>query len=334
VKRWLLVLAACGSSPKPAPAPSHHAGPAAGVERGLDFERGRGVPRDYRKAVAVYRDACQDGCGDLASCQRLFRLAADDRGIVIAGREMATLAGRLCDRHDMNACIASVLMGLRDETALPHIADKDKQVDTCEAGDLAACQLVMFGASFNFGGSSAVEEREQRAAQKACTLGDADGCNTVAKHWQYECGGKDLLACIDARAAETRAEMTGHPEFLDGYDRDMAELRDAVKRTITACTDGDVDACAAIDHDVPKPQLCDAGDLQVCEVLAKEGDDHAKQIACAAGIDVGCAIKVPPRIAPRDYAQSLLFLREQCTKMKNQQACDLLAKESAPQRCR
>lgn len=334
MKYALLLLAACGSA-QPKAAPSHHAvQPVTSFERGIDFERGRGVPRDYRKAVAVYREACQDGCGELASCQRLFRLAADDRGVVIGGREMATLAGHLCDRHDMNACIATVLMGLRDETTLPHIADKDTQVDTCEAGDLAACQLVMFGASFNFGGSGTVEEREQRAGQKACILGDPDGCNTVAKHWEYQCGGKDLLACIDARAAETRAQLTSHPDDLRGYDRDMAELRDVVKRTISACTDGDVDACAAIDRDVSKPQLCDAGDFSVCEVLAKEGDDHAKQIACAAGIDVHCAVKVPPRVAPRDYGQSLLFLRQQCTRMKNQQACDLLAKESAPPRCR
>jgi TPR repeat protein len=332
VKRWLLVLAACGSSPRPAPAPSHHAAPAAGVERGLDFERGRGVPRDYRKAVAVYREACGDGCGDFASCQRLFRLAGDDRGIVIGGREMAILAGRLCDRHDMNACIATVLMGLREETAFM-AREPEESATACDGGDLGACQLVQFASGFNFGGSGTVEERGHRAEKKACQLGDLDGCVEATKHELMLCE-TDANACIDADLARLRGGWGSSAQEQHDFDDMAAELRDIVKRTVTACTDGDVDACAAIHRDIPRAQLCDAGDYDACEKLAKDGDDHAKQIACAAGIDVGCAIKVPPRIGPRDYAQSLLFLREQCTRMKNQQACDLLAKESAPQRCR
>jgi len=334
VKYALLLLAACGSSPKPAP--SHHAAqPASAVERGLDFERGRGVPRDYRKAVAVYREACGDGCGELASCQRLFRLAADERGIAIGGREMATLAGRLCDRHDMNACIASVLMGVRDETAIAeHDLDSEERLKRCDGGDLGACQLVQFSGGFNFGGSSRVEERSHEAATKACQLGDFDGCIEAMKHTIFDCGEKEVGACIDWLAKSLHDGMGSSAEAQRMADEDEAELRDLAKRMTTACTDGDADACAVIHHDVSPAQLCDAGDFGACEKLAKEGDDHAKQIACAAGIDVGCAIKVPPRIAPRDYAQSLLFLRQQCTQMKNQQACDLLAKESAPQRCR
>jgi hypothetical protein len=308
VRYALLALAACGSTPPPAPA--HHAPPpVAQVERGLDFERGRGVPRDYRKAVEVYRAACRDGCGELASCERLFRLSGDNRGVVMPGKEMVTLVGRLCDRHDANACIAAVLIGLRDETAIPHVTDKDKQLDTCEAGDLGACQLVMFGASFNFGGSSGVEEREQRAARKACTLGDPDGCNTVAKHWKYDCNDKDLLTCVD--------------------DDD----RDVVKRVVTACTDGDADACEAIGKNIPPAQLCDGGDFDACQKLAEDGDAHAKQIACAAGLDVKCDVKVPAAPDARSIAGFLRLAREQCQKEHNQQMCDELAKQTALPRC-
>ena len=321
MKRLVLVLAACGSAPPPAPA-HHAAAPVAQVERGLDFERGRGVPRDYRKAVEVYRAACHDGCGELASCQRLFRLASDERGVVMPGKEMITLIGHLCDRHDENACIGAVLLGLRDETAIPHIEDKDQQLDTCQKGDLAACQLIMFGASFNFGGSSTVEEREQAAAEKACLLGDLDGCNSVASHWQYECEGKDVIACLDTMGAE-------EPSLAKEY----AQTRDLVKRTITACTDGDPDACHAIDKDIPPPQLCDAGDLDACQKLAKAGDDHAKQIACAAGLDVGCTVKVPAQPDARAVGQFLQFARRQCQKEHNQQMCDELAKQTALPRC-
>lgn len=320
----LAVCGACGSAPPPAP--SHHAAPqVAQVERGIDFERGRGVPRDYRKAVDVYRAACHDGCGELASCQRLFRLATDDRGVVMPGKEMITLVGRLCDRHDENACIGAVLVGLRDETAIPHIEDKDKEVETCERGDLAACQLIMFGASFNFGGSSTVEEREQTAAQKACMLGDPDGCTTVAKHWQYRCEGKDLLACVDAETAEWAKE----PELA----KDAAELRDVVKRAITACTDGDRDACEAVGKGIPPAQLCDAGDFDACRKLAEGGDAHAKQIACAAGLDAKCDVKVPGQPDVRVVAEFLRFARQQCEKEHDQKMCDELAKQTALPRC-
>jgi hypothetical protein len=325
LKRALLLLAACGSTPPPAP--SHHAvASVAQVERGLDFERGRGVPRDYRKAVEIYRAACHDGCGELASCQRLFRLAGDDRGVVMPGKEMVTLVGRLCDRHDEYACIASVLVGLRDERAIPHVEDKDKLLASCEAGDLAACQLTIFGASFNFGGSSTVEEREQTAAQKACLLGDVDGCVTVAKHWQYRCEGKDLLACLDAETAEWVKDDAG-------LAKEAAELHDVVKRVITACTDGDRDACEAIGKDIPRTQLCDAGDFDACRKLADDGDAHAKQIACAAGIDAKCDVKVPAQPDARAVGEFLRLARQQCDKDHNQQMCDELAKWTALPRC-
>jgi hypothetical protein len=332
VKAWLLVLAACGSTPKPAP--SHHAPPAVSqVERGLDFERGRGVPRDYRKAVAVYREACQDGCGELASCQRLFKLAAVDRGIVIEGRAMATLATRLCDRHDMNGCIATLLMGVRDETAIKK-PEPEEGIEACEAGDLGACQLIEFSAGFNFGGSSTVEERAHRAEEKACQLGDLDGCIERMRREQLDCGDQEASACIEAKLAMLRTGWGTSAEDQRAFDEMAGELRAIAHTTITACTDGDADACRAIHRDIPRAQLCDAGDYDACRELAEGGDDHARQLACAAGIEVGCAVKLPPRVGPRDYAQSLLFLRQQCTQTKNQQACDLLAKETAPARCR
>jgi TPR repeat protein len=333
VKAWLLVLAACGSTP-PKPAPAHHAAPAVSqVERGLDFERGRGVARDYRKAVAVYREACRDGCGELASCQRLFKRAAVDRGIVIEGREMATLASRLCDRHDMNGCIASLLMGVRDDTAIIK-RGPEAGLKACEAGDLGACQLIELSAGFNFGGSSTVEDRGHRAEEKACQLGDLDGCVERMKHELNACGEQDASACIEAKLAMLRTGWGTSADDQKQFDEMAGELRAIAHTTITACTDGDADACEAIHRDLPRAQLCDAGNYDACRKLAESGDDHAKQLACAAGIDVGCAVKVPPRVAPRDYAQSLLFLRQQCTQMKDQQACDLLAKETAPARCR
>jgi TPR repeat protein len=333
VKPWLLVLAACGSTP-PKPAPSHHAAPPVSqVERGLDFERGRGVARDYRKAVAVYRDACHDGCGELASCRRLFKLAAVDRGVLIDGREMATLASRLCDRHDMNGCIASLLMGVRGEDAIMK-HQPEEGLKACEAGDLGACQLIEFSAGFNFGGSSTVEERAHRAQEKACQLGDLDGCIERMKYEVNACEGQEASACIEAKLAMLRTGWGSAAEDQKAFDDMAGELHAIEHATTTACTDGDADACEALHRDIPRVQLCDAGDYDACEALAKAGDDHAKQLACAAGIDVGCAVKLPPRVAPRDYAQSLLFLRQQCTQMKSQQACDLLAKETAPARCR
>ena len=259
VKAWLLVLAACGSTP-PKPAPSHHAAPPVSqLERGLDFERGRGVARDYRRAVAVYRDACRDGCGELASCQRLFKLAAVDRGVVIDGREMATLATRLCDRHDMNGCIASLLMGVRGEDAImkPEPEEGEK---ACEAGDLGACQLIEFSAGFNFGGSSTVEERAHRAEEKACQLGDLDGCVERMKHEQNECGEQEASACIEAKLAMLRTGWGASAEDQRQFDEMAGELRAIAHTTITACTDGDADACEAIHRDIPRAQLCDAGD--------------------------------------------------------------------------
>jgi TPR repeat protein len=317
-----VACAACGSTPPPAPA--HHApAPVAQVERGLDFERGRGVPRDYRKAVEIYRAACHDGCGELASCQRLFRLASGDRGIVMPGKELLALVSRLCDRHDMNACVAAVLIGARGDDVIPHVDDKDKQVEQCEAGDLAACQLTMFAASFNFGGSSTVEEREQRAAEKACTLGDPDGCNSVAEHWRNECEGKDLVTCLDALGAEDGGALA----------KEYAETRDIVKRAITACTDGDVDACDAVGKELPPAQLCDAGDFDACRKLAEAGDAHAKELACAAGLDAKCDVKVPRQPDARAIAGELQFLRGHCEKQHEQEMCAELAQLTAVPRC-
>jgi hypothetical protein len=331
VKRWLIVLAACGSPPVAAPA--HHVpSTTSRVDRGLDFERGRGVRRDFTKAVEIYRASCHEGCGDLASCQRLFRLGGNDRGVVMSGREMLTLAGRLCDRKDENACIAAVLFGLRDETAIPQF-EKGKDVEACDAGYLAACQLVMFGASFNFGGSSGVEEREQTAATKACLLGDRDGCDTVTKHWTYECEGKDLGACLDAKLVDWTSDLGSDSSTRRDLENELAQIRGVTGRTITACTDGDVDACKALDKDLPPAELCDAGDFAACSKLAEQGDAHAKQRACAAGADAGCDLKVPRQPDVRALAGFLRLAREECEKQHNQSMCDELAKQTAIPRC-
>lgn len=316
---WLLVLAACGTPP--APPPSHHGGAKPALERGLDFERGRGTPRSYPSAIAVYRDACGDGCGDLKACDRLYELATSSRGVLMDELDLIQLASRLCDRHDPRGCIDAMLAGTRDEAAVDPYKTTEDAVAACEKGSLGACEIVLMAGAFNIGGSGTVDERNASAAEKMCTLGELEGCTEALRHYRVECS-EPIEACVETQAKS--AEASKMPDVA-------AEMRAILERTTDACHDGDPDACSALDKPLPRLALCEAGDYAVCVKLASEGDARAKQVACAAGADANCG--KPGRSTDHGFVGTVPQLRKLCTESGDQRVCDLVTQLTQPRRC-
>ena len=317
----LLVLAACGTPPARPPSRHGNAKPWSAFDRGLDFERGRGTARSYPSAVAVYRPACQDGCGDLAACDRLFALAESSRGVLMDDVELIKLATRMCDRHDTRGCIAAMLAGTRDEDAVDPYKTTEDAVDACDKGSLGACEIVLLAGAFNIGGSGTVDDRNANAAEMMCTLGDLEGCTQALTHYRVQCS-EPIDACVETQAKNAEAEKM--PDVA-------REMRAILKRTTDACHDGDADACAALDQGLPPLALCEAGDYAVCVKLASEGDARAKQVACVAGADAGCGKTGRP--THHGILGVVPQLRKLCTDSHAQQVCDLVTQLTQPRPC-
>src|SRR5262245_30809382 len=76
---WIGSVAALAACYGATPAPTRSS-PAAPVRAPLDearaYERGAGIPRDYRRAAEIYARECKEGTGDRVACRRwLFAIS-------------------------------------------------------------------------------------------------------------------------------------------------------------------------------------------------------------------------------------------------------------------
>lgn len=255
-------VASCGS---PARRPVENT-PAPTVDP-RDYELGLGVPRDYRRAVAIYDERCAAGCGDLAACRRAFDLVHVGRGRMPTTDDVGTLM-RMCDRGDAIGCGAMAVIGLA--TGHSDIVAAPAPVPDCDAGDQSACEAELWSFDATFGpydepGATAErDERDRTRAEQRLTgtlsrLCRHDMLAACLKIVDDELGYCTEPTCVADRSAQ-----------LVKWGLDPAPLHTAWFATTSACGRGDADACARVpDHAIDPHVLCAAGDYDACAGLGR-----------------------------------------------------------------
>lgn len=296
------------------------------------YESGSGVARDYRKAAAVYREQCADGCGDLAACRSLFDLAIDSRGIVPRVEHVATLT-RMCKRGDSLGCSIASLLGVVDSSTAQPATNTGER---CAAGDASACEVELsmaydegIGAPFEEPETeqelaTKLEARMNNAASQLCRRGMVKACNEMVEHETFACRLESPPRnCIADVTADRRARGI-----------DPAPLAYAWERVQQACHDGDADACALVPgHELSAKDLCNAGDYGSCAELATRGDTQAGKIACEAGVGTSCT---PPRAGEGTVAAVIDAVKQldiRCEADRDTEACRQLAALRSPPAC-
>jgi hypothetical protein len=252
------------------------------------------VPRDYRKAASLDRDACDDGCGDLRACDGLFELVIASRGAVPVLDDVGTLA-RMCNRGDAIGCAALRVVGLHGliDTSAP-------QPGTCAGGDDSACAVDLWH-PFDLLDDPYVHaipdppevvvqhHRDSIAAElelgagAMCRRGLDKACRSVIAYAVRLCDGRMGAGCVATASKRLRS-----------WGIDPAPLAYAWTAVQRACDRGDADACALVPgHAVALSEVCDAGDYLACAELAAKGDDHAAAVGCAAGLTGLCTPRGP-----------------------------------------
>ncbi|HTR49163.1 MAG TPA: hypothetical protein VMJ10_00570, partial [Kofleriaceae bacterium] len=149
MRRHLVVsiaLVACGpQATAPVIAPSPKRAPAASpFERAHAYERGAGVRRDYRAAAEIYRQACDDGRGDISACGAYIRAAMTGRGADSDRYATSRLATKTCtSRRDAFACVVADLTSYDEKSLPPEVMDAVKAaieaMPACDDAHVDAC---------------------------------------------------------------------------------------------------------------------------------------------------------------------------------------------------
>jgi TPR repeat protein len=225
--------------------------PATPIERAHAYERGTGVPRDYRAAAELYRAACDNGRGDVAACGALLRASFRSRGTEFNKRALQVFASKICvDRRDAFCCVAADLLSEyeRDipEPVMAVIKSVLDDMPECDAAHLSACEARLLASVLDFSDSSAGQARRKEFHRQLCTLGFVEGC------------------------------------------QEITEDADARRRLAAACDAHDADACAASPDRKPisPRELCAANDYEACGALGCRGDAQAADLATGHGIDL------------------------------------------------
>lgn len=262
---------ACGGHPVK-PEVANHTGTPVGtpIERAHAYERGIGVPRDYRAAAELYRAACDDGRGDVAACGALIRAVMRRRGADPDGALLA-LASRICvDRRDAFACLAAGMeYGSERDTPEPLMTvtqDVLTHLPECDAAHRDACEAHMLLSVFDISDSSGASRRRHEFHLQLCSLGFVEGCKEILLQLRYRRG------------------------FTDEADAEVEQGADARRRLAAACDAGDADACVASPDRKPIPpkELCAANDYQACGAAGCLGDAPAARLAASHGVRGDC----------------------------------------------
>ncbi|HVK87011.1 MAG TPA: hypothetical protein VM513_22985 [Kofleriaceae bacterium] len=301
----------CGSTSSPPPPPTNTAAAAVRTDEARRYLLGDEVPRDYRKAAALYRTTCGEGCGEQPACEALLGLALAGRGTVLGRSELA-VAARLCDRGLPEACLVAGFKGVRDEKMIADKIDMKAVAARCDAGDVGACRSEL-ATDLGLGGGSSHQERLAELRVRVCLDGKENRvCAEHVKTMWYECETRGQR-CIDQLVAEAKGmKLDDHAKTIENV---WARIR-------SACDAGDADACEAVPgRELAARVLCDAGDFAACDKLAEGGDAHAARVACEGGVTTRC---LPPQPL---FAGVPSYLRDAC-KGGSQEACELIAKET------
>ncbi len=244
---------------------------------GVMATRGDGVPKDPKRAEALFEKAC--AAGEPNGC--VNRAQMYDEGYTEEDAALATdLYRRACEAGSMLGCYqwGLVVMGSEKEDER---ARGEKLIErACKGGHRTACTA---------NGSDA-----QRAAifAEACERGELNGCDAAAylavsrknpagaeRYWNKACDGGWLSSCHHLAFAYAWGD--------NGFPKKPAAARSALRK---ACDGGRQDACG--DFERLEAWLlgpaCEAGDDRACRQLsdycrrndARRGYDPMAEIGC------------------------------------------------------
>src|SRR5262245_59608814 len=164
--RWLtVVMVAVGCRAQTPPPVAGEGATAKGspIERAQAYERGAGVPRDYREAARIYEAACADGKGDLEACHRFLDRLNRGRGVAVDHGRMVVIGEAMCRRRAAYGCLNAAFGRAPDGLQVPEgLAETQAlaPVRGCEKGDALACDaafLILLLSS-----TSPSDDRERR----------------------------------------------------------------------------------------------------------------------------------------------------------------------------
>ena len=245
------------------------------------YERGDGVPRDYRRAAELLARSCADGRGVAAACRRLAIARTQGRGVA-QGLDVIALLTLACERGDWlacglpipfdpddaraacargrhDACLAVAGLSAWSQSGTAQEERRRYFLEACRAGILEGCHYLS-------GPGAGSEEESQFVRAKlttACRRGDADACAAIDTPLPDRalCDAGDYQACGRLGAAGDAAAL----ELACQY-----QVRDACERI----------ALAAIDADPPDPRAA----------------EHVAR-ACRLGSGTACSYDRPDQIA-------------------------------------
>lgn len=309
---FILLVVACGGAAAPVvPPPMAPEPPPAPVPAVIDaraYERGNGVPRDYRKGAMLHRERCGRGCGPVEACETYFAMATEWRGTLV-GHDAIDVAPLLCDRGDSVACSIANVVGARDVPI-----DLAAITARCEQGNARACAdwLVMAPPS------AQPERARWRAEERACLGADAmSRCVTRLLAVWKQCEADAGQPCIQS--------LTPH----DGGHDDHAAVREVWAKVTQACADGDAVACEAVPgRAVPLTARCEAGDFSACRRLEDDpaAGPAASKALCEAGHRDSCDLPEFDTSVIKDRS----IAQMQCDD-GDQAACAEVARHALPQ---
>ncbi|MEZ4402304.1 MAG: hypothetical protein R3B06_19925 [Kofleriaceae bacterium] len=245
------------------------------------YERGDGVPRDFRKAAEILARSCAEGRGIPSACYRLAYARARGRGVVM-GQPVIPILTAACERGDWLAC------------GVPSDFDEDHARAACEGREPAAC--VALADHHGWSDSGTIEEERHEWLARACRGGVLEGCLALV-----ESGGERTADRTFAADRVTAACGRGHVDACAAAGRPISPR--------ALCDAGDYGACAeagGAGDGAALESACAAKVLEACEHIAVRAIDadppdprtvEYLARACHLGSDVACRLQRPDEIS-------------------------------------
>lgn len=249
----------------------------ANVELADRYERGDGVPRDFRKSVALLTRACADGRGIASACRRLALARARGRGAPVDPLSAGPLLAAACEHGDWLACGGPIPF------------DEAKARAACADGNHEACLAVDSLTAWNQSGT--LDDERRRHVDAACRANVLEGCYAIPQSDPDTVDDRAALALQRLSAACRRGDVDACAAI--GSPLPPRDLCDA----------GDFASCVAVDDPSALIVACDNQVAQACERLGLRGleqeppDPRAAEYlerACQFGASKACEYEWKP----------------------------------------
>jgi len=182
-----------------------------------ELERGKGVPRDLRRAVSLYQKACDAGL--MLACQNLAVMRAMGRGTARDTRQAATLFKKSCDSGSASACNALAQLAKDGLAASKELAEAASTFEaSCAAGQPTGC--------LNLGWLYETGEGKPRDVKRAIAL------------YEQSCSAKLAVGCSNAASLLDSSHMPESAQRIaDLYRKACALGLSSICQARTAATE-------------------------------------------------------------------------------------------------